>query len=202
MLYIVIATRNPKKFRELRVLLTAPGVRWRALADFPHAPSVREDQATFRANAVKKARAVARATGCWALADDSGLEVDLLKGAPGVRSARFSGRHGNDAANNANVLRLLRGVPMHQRGARFQCVLALAAPHRLLTVSEGAWEGRIALAPVGRNGFGYEPIFWLPRRRKTSAQLSRGLKHRVSHRGQAARAMRRHLRRLLRQQGA
>lgn len=192
---IVIATRNPKKFRELKALLTIPQVRWRSLQDYPRVPAVREDGATFRDNAVKKARAVARATGHLALADDSGLEVDALRGAPGVRSARFAGRHGNDAANNTKLLRLLRGVLMSKRGARFRCVLALADLRRLLVVTEGVWNGRIARAPAGRRGFGYDPVFSVPRLGKTSAQLPPRVKNRLSHRGKAARAMRAQLRR-------
>lgn len=194
---VVIATSNPKKFRELKALLTVPGVRWRSLADYPLLPSVREDGATFRDNAVKKARAAARATGCFAIADDSGLEVDALNGAPGVRSARFSGRHGDDAANNAKLLRLVQGIVPSKRTARFRCVLALASPQKIVAVTEGAWSGRIAFAPAGHRGFGYDPIFFLPGLRRASAQLPPAVKHRLSHRGRAARAMRRHLRRLL-----
>ncbi len=194
MLSIVIATRNPKKFRELKALLATPGVRWRSLKDYPTVPAVREDGATFRDNAVKKARAVARATGCLVLADDSGLEVDALRGAPGVRSARFAGRHGDDAANNTKLLRLLQGVASSKRTARFRCVLALASPHRVLAFTEGVWNGRIAHAPAGRHGFGYDPIFVVPRLGKTSAQLPPRVKNRLSHRGQAARAMRSQLR--------
>ncbi|HBH97499.1 MAG TPA: non-canonical purine NTP pyrophosphatase, RdgB/HAM1 family [Candidatus Omnitrophica bacterium] len=200
---VVIATRNPEKFRELKTLLAAPRlkafaqVRWRSLEDHPSRPSVREDASTFRGNAVKKARAIARFTHCLALADDSGLEVEALGGGPGVRSARFAGRHGDNAANNAKVLRLLRGVAASRRGAQFRCVLALAGPRGLLAVTEGIWRGRVAEAPAGRRGFGYDPIFFLPRLGKTSAQLAPALKNRLSHRGHAARAMRRHLLRLL-----
>ncbi|MBI4354333.1 MAG: RdgB/HAM1 family non-canonical purine NTP pyrophosphatase [Candidatus Omnitrophica bacterium] len=199
---IVIATRNPKKFRELKALLVPPhtralsAIQWHSLEDYPRVPPVREDGATFRDNAVKKARATARATKCLAIADDSGLEVDVLNGAPGVRSARFSGRHGHDASNNAKLLRLLRGVAPSRRTARFRCVLVLANPHRIVAVTEGVWEGRIAEAPAGRQGFGYDPIFFIPGRRKTSAQLPPRLKNRLSHRGKAARAMRAQLRRL------
>lgn len=194
---VVIATSNPKKFRELKALLTVPGMRWWSLADYPLLPSVREDGATFRDNAVKKARAAARATECFAIADDSGLEVDALNGAPGVRSARFSGRHGDDAANNARLLQLLGNVVVSRRTARFRCVLALASPQKIVAVTEGVWSGRIALTPAGHRGFGYDPIFFLPGLRRTSAQLPPAVKHRLSHRGCAARAMHRHLRRLL-----
>lgn len=207
MITIVIATRNPKKFRELKALLATPRlkafavVRWRSLAGYPSLPPVRENGSTFRDNAVKKARAVARFTRCLALADDSGLEVEALHGAPGVRSARFAGRHGDDAANNAKLLRKLSGVATSRRGAQFRCVLALAGPRDLLAVTEGVWRGRVAEAPAGRRGFGYDPIFFLPRLGTTSAQLPPTLKNRLSHRGRAARVMHRHLLRLLRRAG-
>lgn len=198
---ILIATGNPKKFRELKTLLTAPAlpgrVRWTSLRNLPRAPAIREDGRTFRDNAVKKARGMARRTGTWAIADDSGLEVDALGGAPGVRSARFAGGHGDDRANNATLLRRLRGVPSAKRRARFRCVLALADPRRLLAVTEGVWEGRVATELRGRRGFGYDPLFVVPGRGKTSAQLPPSTKNRLSHRGRAARAMHQQLVRLL-----
>lgn len=191
--HIVMATRNPHKFRELAALVAVPGISWHSLAAFPSVGSIREDGRTFAANAIKKARAVARATKHLALADDSGLEVDALDGEPGVRSARFAGRHGDDAANNAKLLRLLDGRPASQRRARYRCVLALASPTRLLAVTEGQLVGRIALRPAGRGGFGYDPIFVVLRRGITVAQLSAEAKNRISHRAIAARRMRRHL---------
>ncbi|MBI4323143.1 MAG: RdgB/HAM1 family non-canonical purine NTP pyrophosphatase [Candidatus Omnitrophica bacterium] len=198
---IVIATRNHHKYRELAALLRLREVRWRSLEAFPDLPAVEERGRTFRANALKKARLIARATGCWALADDSGLEVAALRQAPGVRSARFSGRHGNDHANNAKLLRLLRGVPDPKRDARYRCVLALASPETLLAVAEGTLRGRIAQAPRGRGGFGYDPVFLLPRLTRTVAQLSAAAKNRLSHRAKAAQAMRRLLKRLVASEG-
>ncbi len=198
MLDIVIATRNSHKVRELSGLLRTPGIRWHSLEAFQGIGPLAERGATFRANAVLKARAVAKATGCLALADDSGLEVDALGGAPGVRSARFAGRHGDDQANNRKVLRLLRGLGPRARGARYRCVLALAAPTRVLAVAEGQWAGRIARAAAGRNGFGYDPIFEVPRVGKTVGQLSARTKQRVSHRALAARRLRPMLARLAR----
>ena len=191
MLDVVIATANPKKFKELRAVLRAPGIRLRSLQEWPGVRPPAEHGTTFLANAALKARAAARATGLPAVADDSGLEIDALGGAPGVRSARFAGRHGDDAANNRKVLRLLQGVPARRRGAAFRCVLALAAPRKLLAVAKGAIRGRIAAAPRGSRGFGYDPIFFVPRLGKTTAELSPAMKHRISHRGQAARRMRR-----------
>ena len=194
---IVLATRNTHKFRELAALLRLPGVQWRSLNAVPHAPEVRESGRTFEANAIKKARALADAAGGPALADDSGLEVDALGGAPGVRSARYAGRHGDDLANNAKLLRALRGVPRSKRGAQYRCVLALAIPGRVLGAARGVWRGRIAESPAGASGFGYDPIFFVPRFCKTAGQLSASVKNRLSHRGQAARRMHRLLARLL-----
>ena len=198
MLDIVVATRNAHKFRELKALLRVPGIRYHSLAEFPRARPAAERGRTFAENAAIKARAAARATGCWAIADDSGIEVDALRGAPGVRSARFAGRHGDDRANNDRLLQKLRGRAPSQRRARYRCVLALARPGRgVVAVSDGVWEGRIADAPQGRGGFGYDPIFWLPRLRKTAAQISAAMKNRLSHRAKAASGMRRVLRRVV-----
>ena len=176
MIDIVIATRNAHKVRELQRLLRTPGVRWRSLAAYPHIRMVPERGATFSANAVMKARAVARRTGQWALADDSGLEVAALGGAPGLRSARFAGRHGDDTANNRKLLRVLRHV---------------------LAVAEGQWRGVIAAQPRGRGGFGYDPLFYVPALRKTVAEIPLTVKNRLSHRAQAAARMRRQLPRLV-----
>ena len=197
MIDVVLATRNAHKFRELSALLRVPGIRWRSLAEFPAAAPVTERGRTFAQNAALKARAAARLTGGWAMADDSGIEVDALDGLPGVRSARFAGGHGDDRANNETLLRRLRGVPPSRRTARYRCVLALARPTGAVMFSEGVWAGRIAEAPRGRGGFGYDPIFWLPRLGKTAAQISAASKNRLSHRARAAAAMRRQLRRLV-----
>ena len=199
MLQIVIATRNRHKVRELTSLLPKAGIRWSSLRQFPHVSSVRESGRSFDENALRKARAVARETGCLALADDSGLEVEALGGAPGIRSARFAGSHGDDAANNRKLLRALRRVPLAQRRARYRCSLALAGPSRLIALVHGEWKGRIALAPAGRNGFGYDPLFLVPRLGKTVGQLPARVKRRLSHRAASARQLRPILRRLVRQ---
>lgn len=198
MFEIVIATRNAHKFKELMRLLHVPGIRWRSLAEYPHAPSVRENGRTFEENAVKKAFAVARATGCVALADDSGIEVNALDGAPGIRSARFAGAHGDDRKNNEKLLRLLEGTPLAKRGARYVCVLALADASRLLATAQGTWRGWIATEPKGRQGFGYDPIFIVMGSGKTVGQLPAASKHRISHRAVASRRMRPRLLRLVR----
>lgn len=197
MLRIILATRNTHKFRELTALLRVPGIRWESLEAVPNAPDVRETGRTLEANAIKKARALAEATGRLALADDSGLEVDALSGEPGVRSARYAGRHGDDPANNAKLLQTLRGVSRAKRGAQYRCVLALAAPGRVVGVAQGVWRGRIAEQSVGTRGFGYDPIFFVPKFGKTVGQLPASTKNRLSHRGQAARRMQRLLGKLV-----
>ncbi len=196
MLHVVIATGNRHKFEELKGLLNVPGVTWHSLADFPALKPARETGRTYAANAIKKARSIAQQTGFLALADDSGIEVDALEGKPGIRSARFAGAHGDDAANNAKLMRLLSGVAYAGRRARYRCALALCRARAVLAVSEGKWEGRIAFAPAGNSGFGYDPIFYLPGRRKTAGQITPALKQRISHRAAAARRLRATLRRL------
>ena len=199
---LVVATRNPKKFRELRALLTLGAFTLRSLESFPSALPVRETGRTFESNAIKKAKSAARATGCLAIADDSGLEVDALGGRPGVKSARFAGRHGDDDANNRKLLRLLKNVPDAKRTARFRCVLALVSADRVLAVTEGVFEGCIAREPAGEHGFGYDPIFLVPGQGKMSAQLPPSTKNRLSHRGEAVRRMRRALAALAKEIGS
>lgn len=191
MIDLVIATGNRHKFRELVELLRVPGVRWHSLAAVHPPLRIRETGRTFEANAIAKARAAANTSGWWAVADDSGIEVAALGGQPGVRSARYAGRHGDDAANNAKLLRALRGVRQAaRRAARYRCVLALASPARLLAVARGHWSGRIAFEPKGSGGFGYDPLVVIPRFGKTVAQLPRRVKQRHSHRAMAARRLR------------
>lgn len=196
---IVIATRNQHKVRELRQLLRGVAARFVSLRAFPQAPSVREAGRSFDDNAAKKARSAARATGCLAVADDSGIEVEALGGQPGVRSARFAGAGASDTANNRKLLRLLRNVPPAKRGARYRCSLAVATPSGRVWIARGVWRGRIAAVARGRSGFGYDPLFELPRYRKTVAQLGGPLKQRLSHRAQAARRARGILQRLWQQ---
>ena len=196
-LHIVIATHNRHKVRELTTLLNVPGIRWHALTEFPRVKSVPERGRTFEANAITKARAVTRAVGMLALADDSGIEVDALDGAPGVRSARFTGMHGDDEANNRKLLQLLKQVPTARRGARYVCVLALASPTRLIQTTQGTWRGKIATQPKGSGGFGYDPIFVVPAYGKTVGQLSSLVKRLHSHRAKAAHRMQAGLKRLV-----
>lgn len=192
---ILVATTNPGKIAELRAMLDAD-LQWSSLADFDNIPEVVEDGATFAENARKKALGYAKATDLWTIADDSGLVVDALDGAPGVNSARFSGDKtvyddGTliDHRNIAKVLGLLEGVPQEQRTARFICRLCLADPEKVLIETEGTVEGLITDREIGHNGFGYDPIFFVPHLKKTVAQLTREEKNAISHRGNAIRKL-------------
>ncbi len=187
---ILIATANPGKVREIASVMTDLPVQWVGLSDLPPVEEPVEDGRTFAENARLKALYYARNTGLWALADDSGLEVDALGGAPGVFSARYAGQQGNDLANNTRLLRELQGVPAERRSARFRCCLALARPEAILAESEGTIEGVIIDESRGDNGFGYDPHFFVPSLGKTTAELSPDNKNSISHRGQALRAMR------------
>ena len=194
---VVIATRNRKKFEEMAAMLGGLDLEVRSLADFPGVPTVPEMGDTFEENAKAKALAYAQATGEWALADDSGLEVDALAGKPGVRSSRWGGEEGNDDLNNRTLLEALADHPKETWTARYRCVVALATPDRVLLVAEGACEGRITDRPVGSNGFGYDPYFYLPDVGRTMAQLAPSAKNRRSHRGRAIRALNPRLKKLL-----
>jgi len=185
---LLIATTNPGKRAEIESILKRYS-RWIiSLNDLSSYPTVVEDGVTFEENALKKARTLAEFSGRVTLTDDSGLEVDALGGAPGIHSARYSGEEANDMRNNQKLLNTLAGVPEEQRTARFVCVLALCAPPAF---GGGEWlfrgecAGRIAFAPRGENGFGYDPLFWYPPLSLTFAELDREAKSRVSHRGRA-----------------
>lgn len=182
---LVLATRNAGKVRELAALLGPLGVEVVSLADYPEIGEIPEEGDTFQENAIFKAREVARLTGETALADDSGLEVDALNGAPGVYSARFAGEPKSDTANNAKLLRLLTGLPPEKRTARFRCVMALAVPDGRVYTAEETSEGIILDAPRGDNGFGYDPLFYVEEFGKTFAELDLATKNTISHRGRA-----------------
>jgi len=168
---LVLATRNTGKVKELQELLTGAGVEVVSMANFPDVPEVVEDGDTFQANAIKKARQVAEAVGEVTLSDDSGLEVDYLDGAPGVISARFAGAQHDDEANNRKLLELLAGVPWDKRTARFRCVVAIAVPGAKTETVSGTCEGIITTEPKGDQGFGYDPLFFVPEYEKTFAEL-------------------------------
>jgi XTP/dITP diphosphohydrolase len=191
---ILVATTNPGKLEELSQLLgkSAGWVEWVSLRQFPEIPEVVEDGSTFAENARKKALGYAKATGLWTLADDSGLCIDALNGQPGVLSARFAAnecsetdRKTLDKANFQKVLRLLKDVPDSKRTARFICHLCLADNEKILLEAAGSVEGVIIDQPRGQNGFGYDPIFYIPSLKKTAAQLENHDKNQISHRGNA-----------------
>ncbi len=182
---VVLASGNAGKLKELNRILGPLDMTLVSQAEFD-VPEVPEDGLSFVENAIIKARAAAAHTGLPAIADDSGLEVDYLKGAPGIHSARYSGQ--GDAANNAKLLHALEGVPDDQRGARFQCVLVFMrhAQDPTPVVCQGSWEGRILLEPRGVQGFGYDPLFYVPDQGCSSAELEPALKNRISHRARAS----------------
>jgi len=184
---LVVATKNAGKLREIREILGSE-YRLRSLADFPDVGEIVEDGRTFEANAIKKALVVACHTGHVSLADDSGLEVDALDGAPGVYSARFAGENATDEQNNRKLLKLLEDTPDAERTARFRCVIAVGAPDGSAQTAEGTAEGRILHSPRGKGGFGYDPLFLVSGIRRTFAELSPEEKNRLSHRGKALQA--------------
>jgi len=190
---ILIATSNPGKIAEIKALLD-DNIEWVSLSDFPNIGEVKEDGATFAENARKKAVGYAKATGLWTIADDSGLVVDALGGEPGVKSARFSGAKDKDRTlldhkNMAKVLKLLENVPKQKRTARFVCCLCLASPDKVLIETQGTLEGLITDREIGENGFGYDPIFFVPQLNKTVGQLTAEEKNAISHRGSAIRRL-------------
>jgi len=180
---LVIATRNPGKTSEIKDLLGDFPVQLKNLNDFDPIPEVLEDGATFEENAYKKSSFTARALGLPALADDSGLCVDALDGAPGVNSARYAGENATDRQRCDKLLAELKGAS--NRKAAFKCVISLAVPTGASLTYDAACEGVITKAPAGENGFGYDPVFYYPDLGKTFAQMSREEKSRVSHRGKA-----------------
>lgn len=182
---LVLASGNRGKIAELKKLLAPLQITVKSLADYPDMPETVEDGETFQANAIKKAREAAAYTGIMALADDSGLEVDYLKGLPGVHSARFAGEPKDDAANNRKLLALLQGVPWEQRTARFRCVVALCTPQGEVYTSEGTCEGYILEQLKGQGGFGYDPLFYVPELNQTFAEIDLEIKNKISHRGKA-----------------
>jgi len=189
---VLLATRNPGKLAELRRMLVAAevaGVRILGLADVPAFPEEPETGATFAENALAKARDAVKATGLPAVADDSGLAVDALGGMPGVLSARWSGRHGDDRANLELVLGQLADVPDERRGAAFVCAAALVVPGGEEIVVHGEWTGRLIREPRGSNGFGYDPVFLPAGSARTAAEMEPAEKDAVSHRGQAFTAL-------------
>ncbi len=188
---LLLATRNAGKLAELqRLLATAvPGVEVLGLRDVPEYPEAPETGATFADNALLKAREAVRYTGLAAVADDSGITVDALNGMPGILSARWSGRHGDDPANTALLLGQLADVPDERRGAAFVCAAAVVTPDGTERVLERTWRGAVLREPRGSNGFGYDPVFLPAGLDRTAAELDAAEKDAVSHRGQAFAAL-------------
>ena len=189
---LLVASRNAKKLAELRRVLDAEGIvgiEPIGLDEVPDFPEEPEDGATFAENALIKARSGARATGVPCLADDSGLAVDALNGMPGVLSARWAGRHGDDTANNALLLAQLTDVPDARRGAAFVSACALVVPGGGETVEEGRWSGSVLREPRGKGGFGYDPLFLPEGSDRAAAELTSAEKDAASHRGRALRAL-------------
>ncbi len=182
---ILIASSNRGKVREILAILAGVPAEFETLERYPGLPEVEEDADTFEGNATRKAMQYAGRTGRWTLADDSGLEVDALGGAPGVLSARFAGKQGDDAANNAKLVSLLREVPPEKRTARFRCFVVLANETAILAKAAGVFEGMIVDEPRGANGFGYDPHFYVPEVGMTAAEMPPELKNALSHRARA-----------------
>jgi XTP/dITP diphosphohydrolase len=196
---VLLATRNAHKLTELRRILDVEqvsGIEVLGLADVEEYEEAPETGATFEENALAKARDAAAATGLPSVADDSGIEVDALNGMPGVLSARWSGRHGDDQANLDLVLAQTSDTPDERRGAAFVCTAALVVPGGAETVVRGEWRGSLTRKPRGSNGFGYDPIFVPEGDTRTSAELEPAEKDAASHRGRALRALLPHLRAL------
>lgn len=182
---VVIATRNQGKVREFNMMFQQLGWEAVSIADFPDVPEVVEDGETFEANARKKAETVSRFLQMPAVGDDSGLEVDALGGKPGVYSARFAGEKATDEENWQKLLQELQDVPNERRTARFRCALAFARPGEETILAHGRCEGAILREPAGTNGFGYDPVFFLPDRLCTMAQVDPSVKNKISHRANA-----------------
>ncbi len=182
---VVIATRNANKLREIQEILAPLGLKVLSLRDFPEIPEILEDGLTFEENAVKKAAAVTYQTARVAIADDSGLVVDALQGRPGVFSSRYAGQNATDADRYYKLLKQMAGVPEGQRQAAFICAVAVASPKGKEGVVKGECRGEIALAPKGSQGFGYDPVFFIPGLGKTMAELEPEVKNRISHRARA-----------------
>lgn len=179
---LVVATRNSKKLLEIKEILKGMDLTLLSLDTYKDSPKVIENGKTFKENAVKKAVKLARFTSELCLGEDSGLCVDILDGAPGIYSARFSGRDRSDIKNNLKLLKLLKSVPWSKRKAHYVCAVALADQNGLVGTVEGRCNGLIAFEPEGAAGFGYDPVFYIPKYKKTFAQLGEEIKHKMSHR--------------------
>jgi XTP/dITP diphosphohydrolase len=179
---IILATGNKDKVEEMKEVLKDLSIKITPMISFPRYPSTEEYGKTLEGNAIKKASEASKFFGKWTLADDTGLEVDYLDGAPGVYSARYAGEKYLYEDNNNKLLKVLNGIPLEKRTAKFRTVIAISSPDGKIKLTEGKIFGIIALQPVGRNGFGYDPVFYIPEYGKTFAELSTGRKNSISHR--------------------
>ena len=195
---LVVATTNKGKLREIKELLKGLDLNITSLADYPDAPKIAEDGKTFEENALKKAATIALYTKKLTLGEDSGIEVKVLNGAPGIHSARFSGAHATDGKNNLKLLRSLKKVPSKKRQARYRCYAALVDGHGIIDVVNGQCSGVITRRARGNNGFGYDPYFLIVRYNKTFGELDPALKAKVSHRARALKKVRTILQKYLR----
>ncbi|WP_066257988.1 XTP/dITP diphosphatase [Neobacillus drentensis] len=182
---VIIATKNPGKAKEFEHIFSARGIEVRTLLDFPEIPDVEETGLTFEENALLKAEAISQALGKMVIGDDSGLIVDALEGRPGIYSARYAGEPKNDQNNTDKVLSELKGLPEEKRSARFYCALAVAIPGQEPMTVSGTCEGRILEERRGTNGFGYDPVFYVPEKGVAMAELSSDEKNKISHRANA-----------------
>ena len=194
---LVVASKNGKKLRELKRYLKTIRANIVSLKDFPKTPKIIENKETFKENAAKKALVISRFVKGVAIADDSGLCVKALGGAPGIKSARFTSSAKNDKANNRKVLKLLEGIPLSGRQAKFVCAVCIADDGRIVKLIEENCAGIIAFEAKGRYGFGYDPIFLIPKYGKTFGQLGLKVKDRMSHRSKALAKVRQFLRKYL-----
>jgi XTP/dITP diphosphohydrolase len=196
---IVLATRNKHKIEEMNLMLKDLGINVLYLDSFGNLPEVIEDRMTLEGNAIKKASEIAKQIKKWTLADDTGLEVDFLDGAPGVYSARFAGPECSYERNRKKLLSLLKDIPKEKRNARFRCVIALSDPEGNTKIVEGITEGIILKELRGDSEFGYDPIFYVPSCKKTFGELSSEEKNKISHRGNAIREVKKLIRNILRE---
>jgi XTP/dITP diphosphohydrolase len=188
---LVIATCNKKKLEEIRYMLKGLNFKITSLADYDNLPKIVEDGLTFEQNAIKKSATIAQYLGKLTIGEDSGLEVDALNNRPGVYSSRYSGKDATDKKNNSKLLRELNKVPLKKRKARYVCSVALSSKHKLLGVFTGTCSGLIALKESGKAGFGYDPLFLIPKYNKTFGDLGEEIKHKMSHRHKAFKKVRR-----------
>lgn len=197
MIELVLATKNKDKIKEIKHILKGLKIKILSIEDYPDLPEVHEDGETLKDNAIKKAVTIAKFTGKWALADDTGLEVAALDGAPGVYSARFAGPGCKYVDNNIKLLKLLGNLPKSKRQAQFKCVIALAEPRGTASTVLGVINGYIGFEMKGKNGFGYDPVFVVPEYGKTFAQLGLSTKNKISHRGKALEKMKKVIKKMI-----